>query len=73
MRMRIRTSIEAPRFAGLPRFIKNLAFSHDVVVELEVDKGWITESIRLKAEGEEDKMQRFKTALLAAMQEYNAQ
>jgi hypothetical protein len=69
--MRVRTMIEAPRFAGVPRFIRDLAFASNITVDLTVDKGWLTESIRLTAEGPQVRVEQFRRSLQKALDAYN--
>lgn len=68
----IRSWIEAPRFANGPTFLKNLAWQLGLNIEIEVDKGWLRETVRFKVEGEEGKLRKFKVVLEEALQEYQA-
>lgn len=68
----VRSWIEAPKFANVPTFLKNLAWQLGLDIEIEVDKGWLRETVRFKVEGEEDKLRKFKVVLDESLQEYQA-
>jgi hypothetical protein len=64
--------VQAPRWAGLSSFIRDLAFLYQVKLNIEVEKGWIAEKIRFVADGEPDAIDRFRGSLDDAMNKYNA-
>lgn len=49
----------APRWMGLSTAIKNSAFAAGLSCEIDVDKGFITESVRFTLRGPEDAIDRF--------------
>jgi len=66
----MRSCVEAPKFAYVPTFLKNTAWQLGLKIEIEVDKGWLRETIRFKVEGDENKLKTFKINLEKAIQEY---
>ena len=67
----IRTFVEAPKWAKLPSFIKNVCWSLGLDYKVEVDKGWISENIRFMVSGEEEKVNQFIKALNDAALSWN--
>lgn len=68
----IRESCRALRTAGMPEFIKGLAWRLGLECQVEVDKGWIKESVRWEVSGNEETLVRFKDAFELAIKEYLA-
>ncbi len=64
--------VEAPKFANVPTFLKNLAWQLGVNIEIEVDKGWLRETVRFKVEGDEEKVKKFASIFNKAAEEYQA-
>lgn len=69
---RIRSSIEAPRWAKLPTFLRELAWRLDCEIEVQSEKGWIRETVMFEVRGTEEKLVAFKQNLEKATAEYNA-
>jgi len=68
---KIRSWVEAPKWANVSNFIKNLAWELGLECTVEVDKGWIRETVRYVVEGEEAKLRTFKDKLLSTARAYN--
>jgi hypothetical protein len=68
----VRSWVEAPKFANVPTFLKNLAWQLGLNIEIEVDKGWLRETVRFKIEGEEAKVKKFTFVFNQAAEEYQA-
>jgi len=51
--MEYKQVFEAPRRAGLSRFIKDECFKRGLNLELDVDKGWVRETVRVHITGPE--------------------
>lgn len=68
----VRSWVEAPKFANVPTFLKNLAWQLGINIEIEVDKGWLRETVRFKVEGEEAKVKKFISVFNQAAEEYQA-
>jgi hypothetical protein len=67
----IKSIVQGPRWAKFPEFIRNLAWKLDLTAELEVDKGFIQETIRFCVKGEAEKLQTFKMVFEASIAKYN--
>lgn len=65
-----RSYIQGPRWAGLPTFIKNAAFMNSLSVQIDIDKGFLRETVRFEIEGPIDRINAFKAAIQAAIQDY---
>ena len=68
----VRSWVEAPKFANVPTFLKNLAWQLGINIEIEVEKGWLRETVRFKVEGEETKVKKFISVFNQAAEEYQA-
>ena len=68
----VRSWVEAPKFANVPTFLKNLAWQLGIDIEIEVDKGWLRETVRFKVEGDEMKVKKFISVFNQAAEEYQA-
>lgn len=44
----------------------------DLKIDVETDKGWLTEDIRFRVEGEEDKVDEFYRRVKSAIKKYNS-
>lgn len=64
--------VQAPRWARLSSFIRDLAFLYQVTLNIEVEKGWVVEKIRFIADGDPDSIDKFRGSLDDAMNKYNA-
>lgn len=61
----------APRWAGLSSFIKDECWRRGVELQIEIEKGWIRETSRIKITGPEETVTRLKRDVYAAMDGYN--
>lgn len=68
----IRSSIEGPRWAKFPSFLKDICWKMDLALELETEKGWVRETVRFKVVGTETKLRKFMRILDENINEYNA-
>lgn len=68
----VRSWVEAPKFANVPTFLKNLAWQLDLNIDIEVDKGFFRETVRFKVEGDEEKVRKFASVFNKAAEEYQA-
>jgi hypothetical protein len=69
----LKSYIEAPRWAAFPKFLKDECFMLNLkIVRLDIDKGWVRETVRFEIEGGESDLLRFKRSLEASVKEYNA-
>lgn len=62
--------IEAPRWAGVPSALRDIAFMEGVDLKLDIDKGWVRETVRFSVTGESDFVRRFVRALSASINAY---
>lgn len=63
--------IEGPRWAGIPRYIKNLCHIMDLKLDMEVDKRWLCETVRYNVEGSLEKVNEFNSQLESDLTDYN--
>jgi hypothetical protein len=62
--------IEAFKFAGIPAFIRKLAFLLDLDAGIEVEKGFIRETTFFTIKGSPEKVDRFVSMLNESIKEY---
>lgn len=62
--------VTAPRFAGVPTFIKNLCHMLDLNLDIDVDTGWITQTTRYTICGAEETVRSFEKQLNDALKNY---
>ena len=67
-----RQILEGPRLAGFSTAIKDYCWENNIDLKIEVDKGWLRETIRLSVTGPEYKIKHFKKALNDTMERWNA-
>jgi hypothetical protein len=67
-----KASIEASRFAKVPRLLRDVAWYLDVKLEMDIDKGWFSETIWYKVIGEESKVKQFNELVIKSIEEYNS-
>jgi hypothetical protein len=65
-----REIVTGPRWAGASTFIKDAAFGYGLKLTIEIDKGWLRETIRFEVEGDDSKVDKFKRDLHEAMEDY---
>ena len=69
---KIKTYIEAPKWAHLPTFLNKLAWELGVDIEIKVEKHWLRETVFFNASSKEKiVMDKFKAQLDAALAQYN--
>lgn len=67
----VRTYIKAPRLAGVPSFLKELAFEMEVELEItDREKGWWFETIFFRVEGPLFRLNEFKYVLGKSIEQY---
>lgn len=64
--------IECPRWAGFPAFLRRLCLVHDASVEMEIDKGWIRETVAYRIKGPIAKIVTIQQEIEQSAREYNA-
>lgn len=64
---------KAPKFARLPTFIKDECWKRGLRVDMEVTKGWIRESVRIKVSGDKTKVHDFRSAMYYALESFNSE
>jgi hypothetical protein len=65
-----REIITGPRWAGASTFIKDAAFGYGLKLTIDIEKGWLRETIRFEVEGEDGRVEKFKRDLRSAMEDY---
>tara|TARA_R110000772_G_scaffold268686_1_gene397436 strand:+ start:5301 stop:5537 length:237 start_codon:yes stop_codon:yes gene_type:complete len=68
---KVRFTYEAPRWAKISGFVKQLALYCDIECKIEVTKGWLTESGTVVGTGTDENVIKFKDKFELAMREYN--
>lgn len=66
-----REILVGPRWAKLPRYVRDECFRRGLDLSIDVEKGWIRESIRVEVKGDKANVDGFKKDLYAAMDHYN--
>ena len=62
---------QGPRWASFPTFLKNECFLLDLKCKIEVEKGFLKETVRWTVEGPEDKVDQLKDNVTAAIEQWN--
>lgn len=65
-----RDMIEAPRWAGAQKLVRDLAWGYELKLEIQADKGWLRETVRFSVEGDDRKVDKFKRDLYASIEDY---
>lgn len=65
-----RDIFEAPRWAGGQSLVKSLAWGYGLKLDMDVDKGWLRETVRFHVEGDDQKVANFKRDLHASFENY---
>lgn len=60
-----------PRWAGLPGFLKDQCWALGLTPEIDVDKGFIRETVRVRVTGDDRAVEQLKTAVYASLDAYN--
>lgn len=64
----IKSYFEGPRWAAFPSFLKKACFMYDLeIVKLDIDGGFIRETVYFQVEGTETNLMRLKRAIGAGM------
>lgn len=66
----LKSWIEAPRWAGASKFIKNLAWELGLQLQIDIDKGFFTETVRFKVSGTESKLKQFSNTYANSISHY---
>lgn len=66
-----KTSFEVIRTAGMSKAIKETAWVIGLDIEMDIDKGWIFESVRFKVTGTDDQVRRFAKWYQDSVNDYN--
>lgn len=69
----LKTTWDAPRWAHVESFVRDLAFHLNLECWTQVEKGWLREHGRLKVSGDENACQQFMDKLNLALSEYNGE
>lgn len=65
------TYIEGPRWAGIRKFIMDLAMLTDTKLSnVEQDKGWFRETVYFTVSGERENLRRFQGIALKQIEDY---
>jgi len=65
--------VEGPRWAAFPKFLRDACFMYDLnIIQMDIDKGWVRETVRFKVEGTESNLRRLQKAIEIGVEEYNA-
>ena len=68
----LKSYVEGPKWAAFPKFLKDVCFMYDLkVIYMDIDKGWIRETVRFKVEGSESNLRRLQKAIEIGVEEYN--
>ena len=62
---------EAPRWAGLSTFLRKVAWMLDLDIKINIEKGFIRETVFFEVEGTESKLLRFKEITEDVSRDYN--
>jgi hypothetical protein len=65
-----RDIVTGPRWAGISTFVKDAAFGRGLKLDIDIDKGWLRETVRLEVAGDDDSVVKFKCDLHDAILDY---
>lgn len=60
-----------PRWAKFPSYLRDVAWMSGMNIKIEVEKGWIMESVRFEVKGTHSEMEWFARQLDSSIKEYN--
>lgn len=63
--------VEGPRWAKFPKFLRNECWRRELALELEVEKGWIRETVRFHVLGPPAQVKAFEAMLHTSLAEWN--
>jgi hypothetical protein len=66
-----KNSIEGPRWASFPTFLRDECWMRDLDLRIEVEKGWIRETVRFEIKGPKPEVDRFRQEVERAIEAYN--
>jgi len=69
--MQARSYIEGPRWAGLSTFLRNEAYRLNLELTLDIEKGWIRETVRFEVNGPTEKIKLFFKQIEVALNDLN--
>ena len=68
----LKSCVEGPKWAAFPKFLKDACFMYDLkVVYMDIDKGFIRETVRFKVEGSESNLRRLQKDIEIGVEDYN--
>ena len=67
----ITSYFEGPRWAAFPSYIKTTCHMLGLKLDMEVDKGFLRETVRFKVVGPESALRQFNAQLEADVTDYN--
>jgi len=68
----LKFTLEGPRWADIPAFVRDYCFRRDIELDMQVDKGWIFVKCYVKMKGDHDMMLRAKRDIIRTIEQYNA-
>jgi hypothetical protein len=66
----IKGIIEAGRWTGIPKFLKDVCFFNDVKLIMDIDKGWLTETVRYQISGDSKAVNSVRDDIREALEFY---
>lgn len=63
--------IEGPRWARFPSYLKDECWERGLKLSLDVDKGFIRETVRFEVSGSQDAVDSFRKHILVAVNLWN--
>jgi hypothetical protein len=72
MKATVKTTWEAPKFAKVESFVRDLALRLDLDVWTQTEKGWFSERGRLKVSGDHEACQKFIDIFKDAISRFNS-
>ena len=61
--------ITAPRWMKVPTALRNICFERAVKCDLDIDKGWITETVRFTLTGDKQKIAALRWSIRSVIEE----
>ncbi len=68
----LKSYVEGPKWAAFPKFLRDACFMYELkIIHMDVDKGWIRETVRFEVEGTESNLRRLHKTIALGVEEYN--
>lgn len=62
---------QCPRWARFPTALRDMCYAHNLTLDIQVEKHWLSETVRYTITGPDHKVKAMKKAINKTIREYN--